>query len=135
MDSKLEKTMGKVPLENVVQEYVGELQLRNLSSRTVRLYAYTLHRLMAHLRRGQPEDAAAPFAALTSAESLQSIARWSVSSQLKNAHSCARDGGERWVVRQELMGRKLLESVNCAPGLATFCAGCAKTRNGRCDSP
>ncbi len=66
MDSKLEKTMGQVPVDNVVKEYLGELQLRNLSPRTVRLYAYTLNRLMAHLRRGQPEDAAAPFAALTS---------------------------------------------------------------------
>jgi len=59
-----------------------------------------------------------------SAKSLQSIARWSVSSQLKNATSCARDGGERWVVRQELMGRKPLESVNFVPGQGAFLGDC-----------
>jgi site-specific recombinase XerD len=65
MASNIERNMGKVPLESLIQEYVGDMQLRNLSSQTVRLYAYTLGRLVTYLRRGQPDNIQIPTSALT----------------------------------------------------------------------
>ncbi len=65
MNGTLGKKMAKIPVETIVQEYLNDMQLRNLSPRTVRLYRYTLARLLDYFRRGQHPETQILLANLT----------------------------------------------------------------------
>jgi site-specific recombinase XerD len=48
--------MSKLPFASIVQQYLAELQLRNLSPRTIQMYGDVLQSFIKHLTAGQTEQ-------------------------------------------------------------------------------
>ncbi|MCC7358627.1 MAG: tyrosine-type recombinase/integrase [Anaerolineales bacterium] len=65
MNGKLGKKMAKIPVDTIVQEYLNDMQLRNLSPRTIKLYRHTLTRLLDYFRPGGDPEARIPLAKFT----------------------------------------------------------------------
>jgi site-specific recombinase XerD len=86
MNRKLAPKMARITLDALLQEYLSDLQLRNLSPRTVELYERSIFRFAAYLRRGQDAEAPIPMASVTPAVAKAYIASRSQQSTLYESH-------------------------------------------------